>query len=61
MTILRDKIEFIQAKMNLEVVFSDKLLKFAAQKLEALKKGDFRICLEFLKEVVRDSFQCPKE
>ena len=31
--------------MKIRVEFSDKLLKFASQKLENLKKGDFRICI----------------
>lgn len=43
--IMKDKIEQVRAATELEIVFSDKLLRFAAQKLEALKKGDFRVCL----------------
>ena len=53
MAIMSDKIEHIGKRMRIKIVFAEKLLKFAAQKLETLKKGDFRICIEFLKEVVR--------
>ena len=47
--------------MKIRVEFSDKLLKFASQKLENLKKGDFRICIEFLKTVVRNVFEGGKD
>lgn len=42
---MKDKIEQVRAETGLDIVFSDKLFKFASQKLESLKKGDFRICL----------------
>ena len=29
---------------EIEIMYPEKLLKFTAQKLETLKKGDFRIC-----------------
>lgn len=57
MAIMQDKLALVRQKFSLDLAFPDKLLKFAAQKLETLKKGDFRICLEFLKEVVRGSFR----
>lgn len=56
MAILQDKISHLKGKFNITVDFPEKLLKFSSQKLETLKKGDFRICLEFLKEVIRLTF-----
>jgi hypothetical protein len=53
---MKDKVEHVQALTDLDIGFSDKLLRFSAQKLETLKKGDFRICLEFLKGVVQLAF-----
>ena len=45
MLIFKDKLEYIQKKMNIHINYSDKLLKFSATKLEGLRKGDFRICV----------------
>jgi Cdc6-like AAA superfamily ATPase len=51
--IMKDKIAEVRAFTRLDIAFPDKLLRFAAQKLETLKKGDFRVCLEFLKGVAQ--------
>lgn len=55
--IMKDKIEQVRSTADLDICVPEKLLKFASQKLEALKKGDFRICLEFLKGVLQKTFE----
>lgn len=42
--IIKDKLEEMKTATEIEIMYPEKLLKFTAQKLETLKKGDFRIC-----------------
>jgi Cdc6-like AAA superfamily ATPase len=55
--IMKDKITEVRTRTELEIVLSDRLLKYSSQKLETLKKGDFRVCLEFLKSVVQRALE----
>lgn len=55
--IMKDKIEQVRVTTGLDICVPEKLLRFASQKLEALKKGDFRICLEFLKGMLQRTFE----
>lgn len=50
--IIRDKVVQIKQKYGIEFDFDEKLLKFAAKKLENLTKGDLRMVNEFLKELI---------
>lgn len=54
--IIKDKLEEMRAATGIEIVYSDNLLKYTSQKLETLKKGDFRICQEYLKGVTQCLF-----
>jgi Cdc6-like AAA superfamily ATPase len=55
--IIKEKLEKVHIETGLKVDFEDRLLKFSSQRLETLKKGDFRVCLEFLKNVVQKSLE----
>ena len=42
---MRDKIADACKESGLKIEMSDRLFKYSSQKLEALGRGDFRICL----------------
>ena len=59
--ILREKIEQADLYLGLKLGIDEKLVKFVINKIEANKKGDVRILIEFIKILLFDIMKKTEE